>query len=511
MLGLSFPIHGKGILAWISFIPLLLVLRKTQLSRAAAFSLISGIVFFLVTTSWTAQVGGANPLNFCLLILGNAVFFALFGLGLDISIRLLSIPFILAVPVVWTLMEFFRTHIGFLSWPWGVIGYSQYKYVSMNTIASFTGVYGVSFMIMLFNACLTEITYRAVKRRTGTYKHLVHNYRLRYPSLIIFLTILLITTISVFGKKGQVIGTNRDALTISVVQGNKYWNGDDHVDFNTFKEIVRKTYSQLTLIASKDEPDLIIWPSTSIMGHISNDPMTRRYLSHLAKEANAFLLVGTSGRGKVRESSPNSRNNYANSAYLFAPDGSIIERYHKIKLLPFNEYLPARNVIPWPRSIVGPDWTDHVAGQDLTVFKIKGYRFGVQICSENMYPDQFRKLSTKNLDFMVSMTNDGFTNSPSARHQFLSMNVLRAAENRMPVVRASTTGISCFIDPLGRIIGKVADELGTDINVSGHLTKNVSFFDSRSFYTRKGDWFIKAIAGMLFIAGILQAYRKRKK
>jgi apolipoprotein N-acyltransferase len=129
-------------------------------------------------------------------------------------------------------------------------------------------------------------------------------------------------------------------------------------------------------------------------------------------------------------------------------------------------------------------------------------RFGVQICWENLFPDQFRELAGKGVDFMVSMTNEQFTDSRPAHYQMLSMNVFRAIENGISIVRTAPSGVSALIGPSGRIIGRLTGKGGSDISEEGFIVGEIPLSRQRTFYTRHGDWFVALMTAISVVAFI---------
>jgi apolipoprotein N-acyltransferase len=219
-------------------------------------------------------------------------------------------------------------------------------------------------------------------------------------------------------------------------------------------------------------------------------------LSDTAQKSEAFLLVGTSRFDKFN-AAQRKQKRVSNSAFLFSPQGEIQGRYDKIRLLPFDQYLPLRGYVHWPSWLVSSSITDHEAGKELTVFRMDNVKFGVQICWENMFPDQFREMAAKGVNFMVSMTNEGFIDLPVAHYQLLAMNVFRAIENHIAIVRPAATGVSCVIEPDGRIIARVRGPYANDVNVEGYQVARISFSNERTFYTRYGDLFVYTLSVLL--------------
>ena len=149
-------------------------------------------------------------------------------------------------------------------------------------------------------------------------------------------------------------------------------------------------------------------------------------------------------------------------------------------------------------------------GETHTVFDLPPHRFGVTICWENIFPDLVRQLVKSGAQFIVNITNEAWFGRTDAPYQFVAMNVFRAVENRVYVVRCANTGVSCFIDPCGRVLNRVKDINGNDIFVRGVLTGSVIPLESKTFYTRYGDWLVWlsfAVSTVTLVAALL---RKRK-
>jgi apolipoprotein N-acyltransferase len=133
----------------------------------------------------------------------------------------------------------------------------------------------------------------------------------------------------------------------------------------------------------------------------------------------------------------------------------------------------------------------------------------VTICWENLFSDLVRQFVKRGAQFIVNITNEAWFGETAAPYQFLSMSVFRAVENRVYVVRCANTGISCFIDPCGRVVDRVKDENGRDIFVRGIVTGSVIPLESNTIYTRYGDWLVwLSIAFFIFILLLLSFLRK---
>ena len=136
-------------------------------------------------------------------------------------------------------------------------------------------------------------------------------------------------------------------------------------------------------------------------------------------------------------------------------------------------------------------------GEEFTLFDIKNHRFGVSICFEIAFPNLVRQPVNRGANFLVNITNDAWFGKSAASYQHMAMGVLRAVENRVPIVRAANTGISGTIDPDGRM--RQRTELFQEALV---LTRIAPASGPRSFYSRHGDVFSYAC---LVLTGLMAA------
>jgi apolipoprotein N-acyltransferase len=181
-------------------------------------------------------------------------------------------------------------------------------------------------------------------------------------------------------------------------------------------------------------------------------------------------------------------------------------------LLPFGEYLPYQDVFPWPSRLTSlSELANFLPGTDYTIFTLGDTRFGVLICWESLFPEQVQEFVNHGAEFIVNISNEAWFGETAAPYQFWMMNVFRAVENRVAVVRAANTGVSGFIDPYGRILGKV-EEHGKDSFVAGYLTNAVPLTHASTFYTLYGDvWAYGNVAVTVWFLLVVLVGRKRDK
>ena len=207
----------------------------------------------------------------------------------------------------------------------------------------------------------------------------------------------------------------------------------------------------------------------------------------LARETGSYLLVGGTGYEK-NQPRREGYLPYSNSEYFVSPSGRLEGQYDKIRLLPFNEYLPLQGKVSWPKWITTLE-KSYIPGKKRTLFKVHNAKFGTPICWENMFSNHFRRFVKDGANLMISLTNEGFYGRNAAPYQTLAANIFRAVENRVAIVRSATTGISAFINPNGEIIERVRNKQGDDLFVAGYLVRDVPLSNDKTFYTNHGDVF----------------------
>lgn len=491
---LSFPPAGMSWFAFIALAPLLLALRGASLRQATGLAFFFGCLHGIGVFWWLASVEGVGyPIYFLLLAPIYGLYYTIFGISYRwAAIRMPRLILLLA-PALWVSVEFARANMFFLALPWNLFGHTQHAALPIIGVSDLTGVYGVSFLLVVVNETVSrwlEPALARVKDREAFES--IRWTRLAGSTTAAFL-ILTLATIYSFARNGP--APSSDTVRVALIQPNvlvsegmTYEDQDDHW----------RIYTQYTLKADSDSPDLIVWPASSLPGSIYSRAVKVPF-GKLIRELNAHLLVGGSGGQKMSPAEGNQKH-YANTEFFFRPGGRLGGRYNKQRLVPFNEYLPLDGVIRWPRWITTLEGNYRPGNRD-TLFAVEKARFGVPICWESLFPDLFRRFVKDGANFMVNVTNEAYMGSSAGPSQTLAMNVFRAVENRVSLARVSATGISAFIGPDGRVLERVRDEDGKELFVEGILVRDIPLSKERTFYTMHGDLFAWAmiVASSLFL------------
>lgn len=466
-LALSFPKIEWSILAWVSLVPLLFAINEKKPVTSFILGFISGSVFFAILLYWLSYTmrtyGSMHPVLsyviLALLVAYLAFYIAVFCFFISFFNMKSKIYGIYIAPFLWVLLELVRTHF-LTGFPWGLIGYSQYKILNIIQISDITGVYGVSFLIIFSNIVIFKIISTPVIIRSNLIQ--------------LFILAIMITTTIVYGNMKIHEEEYGNTVKAAVIQGNINqlfkWNKD-------YQNNTITIYSELTSKFMNSDINLIAWPETAAPFYFTSDFENRKKITELALKMNKFILLGAPdaiiNRGKV---------NYYNSAFLINQNGEISGRYDKIHLVPFGEYVPFKKILFFVEKMA-EGISDFSSGSTNEVFGFPGGKFGTVICYEVIFPDLFRRFVSNGAQFMVNITNDGWFGKTSGPYQHLTMVPFRAVENRVPIIRAANTGISAIVDKKGSILESL------DLEKRGFITSQVRIGTNKTFYSTFGDIF----------------------
>ena len=482
---LAFPPADLSILAWVFLVPLFFVLKQDMSYRDAfLYSFLCGVVLFSGILYWLPNVTVPGTI---ILILIMAAYIGAFGTVARMAFRNSMDPLVL--PFIWVVLEFLRGHL-LTGFPWALLGYTQYTNTSLIQIADTTGAYGVSFLVCAFNVAVFAVATRA-KRRIAC-------------MMTVLIFIIAATTYGI--SRTEQFSPARKAR-LSVVQGNI--PQDEKWSRGTAEGIIG-VYTRLTEQAAGDAPDMVIWPETAYPYLVQRGDAVPQEISDLALSVNTPILAGI----------VSSDNGFLyNSALLFGGNGQLEGKYSKTHLVPFGEYVPGLfNAL---RDHIDKPIGDFKRGGEYTLLPLRAvessvaadgslsrivnfYKFGVLICFEDVFPYISREFVSRGASFLVNITNDAWFGDTAAPIQHLQASVFRAVENRVPVVRAANTGISAFIDPLGRITSILEDN-GRSVNVEGYLTDRITISPVRALYSLYGDIFVYFCGVMVILLFILES------
>jgi len=499
LLTAAFPKADLPALAWTAFVPLFWALRDAGPREAFRRGMVFGIAHHLSLLYWlipTMTIYGHLPLPLAvgILFLFAAVLSLVFTAPC-IGVLALAGPtparLLIAFPVLWTASEFLRSFL-FTGFPWGLLGYSQYRHLPLIQIADILGVYGISAVVALAAAAL----FLAVAACAG-WRWQGRPVSRRLAAGGAAAAILLAAAAWGYGtlriEQVDRMAATAPALKTAVVQGNieqsEKWDP-------AFQAATIEKYLRLSLATRPQAPELIVWPESAAPFYfLAEGPPTRAVMQGVAAAGTNFLIGAPSFELKGQKA------DYFNSAYLVAP-GEILGKYDKAHLVPFGEYTPFKEYLPFLGKIV-EHVGDFKAGPEGHTLALGGRRLGIQICYEVIFPALAAAQVRNGAALLITITNDAWYGQTAGPYQHFTLAAMRAVENRRSLVRAANTGISGFVDPVGRVFD------ATPLEVEAAIVRPLPLMQAESVYTRHGDVFGWACLG-LALAAVVHGRRGRR-
>ncbi len=516
MLGFSFPPSQYGVLACFGLVPLLIVLADFQRIRTALrYSYITFLVFHIVTVNWT---GGYSHGNDVYMMIAGAVtmiahplfYFIPIGAYTFIRRRSGDLASLVALPFLWVAYEYTHT-LSEWSFPWMTLGNSQTYDLSIVQFISITGVFGLSFWILVINV-LVFILYSRLARSQWR-PHSTQSLGLVACIVLIYILPKIYGTIVLSGIPEQddpAFLEGKKTIRVGIIQSNidpwEKWRftGRDAIDL----------YLNMTtkLVAGAAKPDLVLWPETAVPYAILIDA-NRPLLDEMHTRVDSFgvpVLTGlphyvfyidstTAPPSSKRNTRTGQRYDAFNAAAFIQPYVSEVPWYGKMKMVPIAERVPYADAfylfdfLRWNVGIGG--WQ---IGRDSTIFEEAKTRtrFNTLICYESVYPDFVASFVRGGSEFIALITIDSWWGRMSGAYQHQQFAILRAVENRRWVARCAVGGFSCFIDPYGRVYDK------TELFTKTAILRTIGRSNELTFYTEHGEW---VGGGSMFIAGLFLA------
>ena len=452
LLVLLFPPFGFAWLAPLALTPIFIACAREPLwKRRALFGWAAGFLFWAGMCPWIQFVlevhGGMGRW-------GGWGSFLLFGLykGLPMAVfavlagwlanRWWSIP---GGAALWTGIE--RLH-GYTGFAWLDLGNAGIGMPYPMRLAPITGVYGLTFVFALIAGAVASIALRRPRRELAWLA----------PLALLLLALPRLPRPAEPHEQALVVQPNFDT--------EAEWTDD-----------VTALAEQKLALLSRIDPgtpgrtSLLIWPEAPAPFY-PNEPLFRRYVGHIAQDAQAHFLFGAV--------SFNQQHQPMNAAFMLDPTGAIEGEYDKVNLVPFGEFIPP--MFEWVGRITH-EVGDFVPGERVVDFKVDGHSVGAFICYEAVFPDFVRQFVHRGAQVLVNISNDGYFGHSAAHEQHLLIARMRAAENRRWLIRATNDGITAVIDPRGRVMDRMAPFVQTSKLMA------FDYESAETAYTRYGDWF----------------------
>jgi apolipoprotein N-acyltransferase len=501
LITLSMPPQAFFFLGWAALTPLILASIRGRAGSAFLKGLAGGLAFHISALYWIPRVIrnysnlplAANLPLFLLLALYLSLFFGLFSLFLNRCGGYPAWRLLLAAPVFWTALEYLKTHL-LTGFPWCLLGYSQAHHPEMIQMSAFSGVYGVSFLLVLSSTLLALAW--------------LHRERAGRAFFFLAADAMLIAAVFLTGAclmPAPAEGEEEGGFVVACLQGNLT---QEMKAMDGARERIGEIYRRMSLVAADKGADLIIWPESTIPTYFGYnlDLHLQHAMNSICRDSGRDILFGS-----VDVIQAEGATRAYNSAFLIHPSGRSPQKYDKRHLVPWGEYVPMKSLFTFLDRIVRgiSDFSKGSGEQKSLVSETalgEGGRripFCVGICYEIIFPDLIRGMVDGGAEFITTLTNDAWFGRTSAPHQHFGMAVFRAVENRRYVVRCATTGISGLIDPFGRVMLKSA------LYERETLMDRIWPEREKTFYTRYGDFFSRLMIFLSFFLLIL-IYLKAK-
>jgi apolipoprotein N-acyltransferase len=520
-LALSFPKAGFFWLAWL--VPGFLVMLSVGQSGGTAFriGLVAGLGNWLCSLYWLLLI----PLRlhafaaWVVVSMGLALFYGAWcwvcwwnqvageggvanserrtpqGRGSKYAQRLFWAAFCAAA---WVAMEFAVTHL-LCGFPWNLLGSSQYRLLPLIQIASVTGIAGISFIMVWMSVAGWAVV--CVARPTQRPKP----FRL-VPELAVPLIVL--AAVLCFGyARLAVPDSSTGHLKVALVQPSIpqsiIWDVSERTNrVNKLKA--------LSLAAFAQHPDLLVWPEAALPPNlVGRNRDTQDLITSLVRTGNVWMVFGGIDTAARRDGSGGEHE--FNAAFFVDPAGELVSRYFKRHLVPFGEYMPGARWFPFLRHL-RKSGAGVEAGQRPVTFELKQPRARIAplICYEDVFPGETRESVDEDTDFLLNLTNNGWFGASAAQWQHAASALFRAVENGLPLVRCTNNGLTCWVDPRGRL-HNVYFPGSSDIYQAGFKIveiplRNRSAQSQRTFYYRYGDVFgwscVTVVVGVLTLRAL---------
>jgi len=519
--------NGLPFLAWFAYIPVLLVIQKNGLLQCAGWGAIYGCLTYSLFNYWLWTF---QPMAGAVVYSIYLIYLAIVFLFLKLASVLYTDKSYLVQWIIFLAYEYLRTR-GYVGYPYGITGYSQWRITPLIQIAGITGVWGVCALVTFpsfwLASALKDIKSDAmIFSRQGIREigiSIAAFFRREKISALVWAAALaasFVFGIASFNKDFS----NYPSVQIALVQHNTDpWYASRAPTSWQKREAYSKDLENLKrlsdeALASLPKPDLVVWPETAIVPRIywhstyreDQDAwlIVRELLEYLSTKDVPFLIGNDDARmDPAKNPNPSERHRVDYNAALLFENGQISAIYRKMHLVPFTEHFPYKRYLPSVyNALLNADTNFWEKGEEETIFSLSGFNFSAPICFEDTFGYLSRNFVRRGADVLVNLTNDAWAKSLPSQNQHLSMAVFRAVENYRPMVRSTVSGQTCAIDPLGRITAQAAPFTESWIKTAVPIVKK------DTFYTKYGDYLAFAFvfaSVFLLLWGVLWCTMKK--
>jgi len=441
--------------------------------RAAALGLLAGAAHWAVATNWVVPVMhhyGGLPLAgavVCLLVMAGLLGLT-WSVTAAVTTRVGPAVQVWLLPLAWIAIEAWRQWPPYL-FPWNPTAAVLTRWPGALVSLPVWGTSGLGWAVVALGAAGWGLA-RSSTRTSG--------------AACALLVITMVTTFSILAPAPEVSG---EAITVAALQPGTAL--EERWDPTTWPEIVARVWQQ-TREAGAAGADLVLWPEGAIPFYLEQEDDVRLQIMDLARAEDVEIVVNSVGNV--------AGGGYTNAVFLVRGRGVAPERYDKVRLVPFGEYVPAP--ARWAisdalvREVAG--FTPGAGPQLLPA----SASLGVAICYEVVFADLIAEQVRLGAEVLVTVTNDGWYGFSWAPEQHFAQAVLRAAETRRWLVRAALSGVSGIVDPSGAVVSRL------EVGEAGLLLAEVHPSVSLTPRSRWGDWW-----GAVCAIGSVMLHRARER
>lgn len=488
---------------WIAFLSAsgLIWLATCNSKRTALLgTCLWGVSYFAVGVNWVhvsmIQFGGVPEIVSYLAVLLLAAYLALYPLLFTFVVQRFhwQHPWLLAA--VFTVTEYLRGVV-FTGFPWLQFGYSQIDTPFAN-IATLFGVEGLTAFVMIVSGYVVQLAKNSHKLFANSRKSLLtpseplakptFKTQLRFVTACIGLIVVLAVSFATKLANWVEIDHGKPAVKISLVQGNieqkMKWNPAHFEDtLRTYGRLINQVIG---------ESDVVILPESALPATEEQIEPILQQLDQLGRKNGSEIIIGTLYR--------NSNGVYNSAVTLGGAVPYAIHqspRYNKHHLVPFGEYVPFGNLLDWMREVfILP--INLSQGEFVQPSLLAGnQKFNLAICYEIIFGHQLQQnQQAQQADYLLTITNDAWFGESSGPWQHFQMARMRALELGKPLVRATNTGVTAFVNFDGTVTALLPQfEANT-------LTQNLQSTKGETPYAQFGRWLWYAICGLILLVGI---------
>lgn len=506
LLALAFPLTNVAGFAWIAPGGLLFLSVRGDGREAFQSGSLFGLAFaltqlywlnympvdFLPTLAWMA-LGGYLAAWY-----GAWAWFAWWTLPAPDFIRTpwwRRAGWVIGVSAAWVVMEYV---VGWLltGFPWLRIGYTQGGLLPLLQIAAWIGVPGLSFLMVWFSISLVCGLLALAGEPNSRW---LAWREIGLP--LVAVAVLFAAGSGRINDYNRRVGESGDReVSVALVQPSfpqtLIWDSSSETNR------LRRTL-ELSRVALASKPNILVWPEAGMPGLLRFQDDVHRQVTELARKHGVWLICGGDDARLPEGAADVSRPDFFNGAFLINPEGRIVSAYHKRRLVIFGEYVPLARWLPFLKFLT-PIGEGFSAGREAGRFEMPslGLSASPLICFEDIFPWLSRSAAGPDTDLLVNLTNDGWFGESAQQWQHLANARCRAIETGRPLIRCANNGISCWVDPVGRIHG-VDFEDGRPAYSEGVklLRVRVPPEPISTPYGRRGEWFAWFCGGLAVLTG----------